>query len=133
MDYNYICLINKKICQENFKLHKENLFCFSFIEKQINNALLSNDDFDILSCAMKAATLIKLFQPFYDGNNRTALIVFGNIISQKGFIFDYESALNDMKNGKLNIPTLYTENDQIGKFDHFNKYITKISKEKSLF
>ena len=62
---------------------------------------------------MRVASLIKLFQPFYDGNHRTALIVFGNILNEKHFDFDYESALNDMNNGRLNIPTIYEANDEI--------------------
>ena len=83
------------------------------------------EDDNILNSAMKVCALIKLYQPFYDGNHRTALIVFGDLITSKGYTFDYVSALNDMGNKKLNIPTIYSEEDSIGNYDKWFKYISK--------
>ena len=96
---DYLTQINKNICGDEFKIRDNSYFNLIY--------------------------LIKLFQPFSDGNHRTALIVFGDLITNRGFIFDYVGALNDMCNNKLNIPTIYTENDKVGSFNNWYKYISK--------
>ena len=107
MYFDYICKINKAICNNEFELRYTD--CFGIFDKYINIACNEIEGHWILYNSMKVCALIKLYQPFYDGNHRTALIVFGDLISSKGFTFDYVSALNDMANRKLNIPTIYSE------------------------
>lgn len=120
---DYLSQINKNICGDEFKI-RDNSY-FNLIYDFINIANGIEDDEDFLNGAMKVCALIKLFQPFSDGNHRTALIVFGDLITNRGFIFDYVGALNDMCNNKLNIPTIYTENDKVGSFNNWYKYISK--------
>ena len=118
---DYLININKNICGDNFEIRDNS--CLNLICDYINNFLVLEDD--ILKNAMKISALIKLYQPFLDGNHRTALIVFGDLITNKGYTFDYVSALNDMANKKLNIPTIYNEEDEVGSFDKWFKYISK--------
>lgn len=125
MDYmDYLFSINKHICKDA-KIRTENLDSFIEIGQEINKALNANKYSDILEYAMKAAALIKLYQPFEDGNHRTALIVFGNILTEKGYIFDYVKALDDMNNKQLNIPTLYENTDEIYIPSKWIEYISK--------
>ena len=65
------------------------------ISNAINIALYDskNDRESILQSSMQVAALIKLLQPFDDGNHRTGLIVFGWLIQLKGYSFDF--AAND--------------------------------------
>ena len=125
--FNILKEINNQICNDDSQIRDNT--SINIIDKAIEEAINSQDD-ETLTKAMKVAALIKLFQPFYDGNHRTALIIFGNIITQKGYIFDYQTALNDMKNKMLNIPTIYSENDKIGNFDKWLNYIQKENKIK---
>lgn len=125
--YSILKKINNEICNNDSQIRDNT--SINIINNAIEEAINSQDE-ETLIKAMKVAALIKLFQPFYDGNHRTALIIFGNIISQKGYTFDYQTALNDMKNKKLNIPTIYSENDKIGNFDKWLNYIQKENKIK---
>jgi fido (protein-threonine AMPylation protein) len=97
--YSILKKINTEICNNDSQIRDNT--SINIIDNAIEEAINSQDE-ETLIKAMKVAALIKLFQPFYDGNHRTALIIFGNIISQKGYTFDYQTALNDMKNKKLN-------------------------------
>ena len=121
--YEYLLNINKLVCKES-KVRTANLYIFTIIEKAIDIAFISENDKSLLTNAMRVAALIKLFQPFSDGNHRTALIVFGNILNKKGFYFDYEKALEDMENHKLNIPTIYDENDKVSFPEQWYEYIS---------
>jgi fido (protein-threonine AMPylation protein) len=87
---------------------------------------------DIFNKAIRAAALIKLYQPFRDGNNRTGIIVFGNIISEKAYIFDYACALYDSKVGKLKIPTIFDKNDIVSFPSTWNEYISKHKKQSEI-
>lgn len=123
----YIIETNKKICKDS-KLRKDNYL--DNISNFITIALTEQDN--IIQNAIKVAAVIKLYQPFYDGNHRTALIIFSDILTQKGYTFDIEQALNDMNNHKLNIPTIYDETDSISDsyIQRYDKYI--IDKPKAL-
>ena len=123
----YIIETNKKVCKDS-KLRKNNYL--DNISNFITIALTEQDN--IIQNAIKAAAVIKLYQPFYDGNHRTALIIFSDILTQKGYTFDIEQALNDMNNHKLNIPTIYDETDSISDsyIQRYDKYI--IDKPKAL-
>ena len=78
---------------------------------------------------MKATAVIVLYQPFMDGNHRTGLVVFGNIMNEKGYDFDYNSALIDMHNHELNVPIIYTEYDEFSYPEEWGKYLSKRSKK----
>ena len=123
----YIIETNKKICKDS-KLRKDNYL--DNISNFITIALTEQEN--IIQNAIKVAAVIKLYQPFYDGNHRTALIIFSDILTQKGYTFDIEQALNDMNNHKLNIPTIYDETDSISDsyIQRYDKYI--IDKPKAL-
>ncbi len=108
--YNYLININKQVCNES-KVRTKNIGYFEIIGKAIDDALQAENQTALFNSAMHVASLIKLFQPFYDGNHRTALIVFGDILNEKQCNFDYERALDDMNNGRLTIPTIYEESD----------------------
>ena len=110
--YNYLISINKQVCDES-KVRTRNIGYFEIIGKAIDDALQTNNQMKVFNSAMHVASLIKLFQPFYDGNHRTALIAFGDILNAKHYDFDYERALDDMNNGVLNIPTIYEERDVV--------------------
>ena len=128
--FDYLFNINKHICKDA-KLRTKNPNCFAAIEKEINKALNADKYNEILEYAMRVAALIKLYQPFVDGNHRTALIVFGNILTEKGYGFDYVKALDDMNNKKLNIPTIYDETDKIAISSNLVDYISKQKNDKS--
>lgn len=111
----YICDINQKVCNDS-KIRNEKYL--DIINNYIIHAL--NEQNDIIQNAIKVAALIKLYQPFEDGNHRTALIIFSDILTQKGYIFNIKQALIDMKNHKLNIPTIYSEEETVS-----NSYISR--------
>ena len=123
----YIIETNKKICKDS-KLRKDNYL--DNISNFITIALTEQNN--IIQNAIKVAAVIKLYQPFYDGNHRTALIIFSDILTQKGYTFDIEQALNDMNNHKLNIPTICVETDSISDsyIKRYDKYI--LDKPKAL-
>lgn len=123
----YIIDTNKNICKDSTIRKEEYL---NNISNFITFAL--QEENNVIENAIKVAALIKLYQPFYDGNHRTALIIFSDILHQKEYTFDIEQALNDMKEHKLNIPTIYTEEDTISQsyIARYSKYI--LDKPKSL-
>lgn len=125
MFVDYVCKINSNLCGEYNIRDIESL---RSISKYYEFAL--NDEDNFLCSSMKVAALIKLFQPFHDGNHRTAIIVFGNLLNTKGYEFDYDAALLDIKSHKLNLPTLYSEDDEITNISKYEKYI--LNKPKSL-
>ncbi|MBR3523373.1 MAG: hypothetical protein IKN87_01650 [Bacilli bacterium] len=127
--YDHLFNINKHICHDS-KVRTENTIVFKIIEKAINNAKKTNNFSEILNNAMYVAALIKLYQPFMDGNHRTALITFGNILNEKGYDFDYVKALDDMNNGKLNIPTIYEESDIVTFPSEWSEYISNPNVDK---
>ena len=113
MNYcDFLLNINKLFCDEA-KIRTKKMEVFVVIGKAIDDALSTDNYEDLLNLAMRAAALIKMFQPFMDGNHRTALAVFGKILNEKGYSFDYDRALQDMSKGKLNLPTLYDETDSV--------------------
>ena len=123
----YLCNINQRVCK-NSKLRDKTYL--ETISNFITTALNENDN--IIQNAIKVAALIKLYQPFENGNHRTGLIVFSDILTQKGYTFDINQALQDMQNHKLNIPTIYEETDSISDsyIERYNKYI--LEKPKAL-
>ena len=125
MFINYVCKINRSLCGEN---NIRDIECLENISNYYEIAL--NDKNNFLCSSMKVAALIKLFQPFHDGNHRTAIIVFGDLLNTKGYEFDYDAALLDIKNHKLNLPTLYSQDDEVTNISKFEKYI--LNKPKSL-
>lgn len=131
--YDYLLSINKLICDKSEVL-TDNMKYFTTIGNAIQVALHSDSDYDLLYNSMYVAALIKLYQPFVDGNHRTALIVFGHILSKKGFHFDFKKALNDMGRGQLNIPTIYKESDCFSFPNEWNVYISRsVDREKGAF
>lgn len=124
MFIDYVCDINKKLCGEN---NVRDLDILNKISKYYNYAL--NDENNFLCSSMKVAALIKLFQPFHDGNHRTAIILFSDLLNSKGYEFDLNSALLDMMEHKLNLPTLYSEEDEITNVSKFEKYILNMPKK----
>jgi len=120
---DYLININKCICGNKFEIR--DVDCLKIINEFIEKFVTLEDENIVLNSAMKISALIKLYQPFYDGNHRTALIVFGDLITSKGYSFDYQTAFNDMSNKRLNIPTIYSEDDEIGTFNKWFKYISK--------
>ena len=129
--YEYLSKINKYVCKDSH-VRTKHLKVFTIIDNAIEDALASNDEMDIFNKAIRAAALIKLYQPFRDGNNRTGIIVFGNIISEKAYIFDYTCALYDSKVGKLKIPTIFDKNDIVSFPSTWEKYISKYKKPKEI-
>lgn len=124
--YDYLSGINKIVCEDS-EFRSNSLEFFPIIEEAIDRALESDDD--LFYRAMKATAIIALYQPFMDGNHRTALVVFGNIINQKGYDFDYNSALIDMHNHELNVPIIYTEYDEFSYPEEWDKYVSKRGKK----
>ena len=98
MFIDYVCDINKKLCGED---NVRDLDILNIISKYYDFAL--NDENNFLCSSMKVAALIKLFQPFHDGNHRTAIILFSDLLNSKGYEFDLNSALLDMMEHKLKI------------------------------
>lgn len=123
----YIIDTNKKVCKDSKIRMQEYL---NNISKFITIAIQEEDN--IIYNAIKAAAVIKLYQPFINGNHRTALIIFSDILTQKGYTFDINQALQDMKNHTLNIPTIYDETDTISQsyIQRYDKYI--LDKPKTL-
>lgn len=124
MFVDYVCDINKNLCGED---NVRDLDILNIISKYYDYAL--NDENNFLCSSMKVAALIKLFQPFHDGNHRTAIILFSDLLNSKGYEFDLNSALLDMMEHKLNLPTLYSEEDEITNVSKFEKYILNMPKK----
>ena len=123
----YIIDTNKKVCKDS-QLRKINYL--DNISNFISLALQEQEN--VIQNAIKVAAVIKLYQPFENGNHRTGLVIFSDILTQKGYTFNIEQALNDMQNHKLNIPTIYEETDSISDsyIERYNKYI--LEKPKAL-
>lgn len=119
---NIIIEINKFVCYQNSNIRKE--ANFEIINNSLDKCLKDNSiSEEYVKNCLYCAALIKLFQPFSDGNHRTGLILFGKLLEKNGFIFDYDTALMDMSNHKLNLPTFYSEDDDITSIERFKKYI----------
>lgn len=119
---NLLLAINNIICGFESELRSSDYIGIiedAFISCQ--NSTNTNNEY-IKEC-LKCASLIKLLQPFIDGNHRTGLIVFYLLLKNKGYHFDIESALKDMASGKLNLPTLYDINDSVNNIEEFKSYI----------
>lgn len=124
--YETLYKINKSICKKNAKLRFNNAKYIPLIDAQINYALYNcESNIEILTNAMKVASLIKLYQPFDDGNNRTGLIMFGIIINEFDYNFDYQKALKDLKKGLLHIPTIYNNSDDVRVPENILQYLSK--------
>jgi len=126
MDYfSELVSINKIVCGEESGVRKN--YDFQNDINTLVDKILNNNDNDIVYRCLNIASIIKLLQPFYDGNNRTALIYFGNLLEKNGYDFDYDSALYDMSKHKLTIPVIYNEDDKIGikSVEVFDNYIIK--------
>ena len=109
--YDYLLGINKMVCEDS-EVRTNSLEFFPIIEEAIDRALESDDE--IFYRAMKATAVIVLYQPFMDGNHRTGLVVFGNIMNEKGYDFDYNSAL---------------KYDEFSYPEEWGKYLSKRSKK----
>ena len=120
----YLSNVNKYFCKDSEIRIKNSLF-FSKIGEYIIDAIKCDDYSKMLNKAMRIAELIVLFQPFYDGNNHTALVVFGNILDKKGYNFDYINALSAMDNYYLIIPCIHEEDDNIPFPEEWNVYIKR--------
>jgi hypothetical protein len=84
------------------------------INEAFKDALACEDTKEvIIHKTMRLAALIKLFQPFYDGNNRTAVLLIGYILNKKGITFNTRGAMNEFHDHKLIIPTIYDIDDNI--------------------
>ena len=118
----YLTHINKNICDDS-KIRVNDIIYFKEIDIAIKNAMNSKDYKTTIERAIYAAALIKLYQPFFDGNNRTALVVLKDILNKKGIYFDYEHAAKDMEEHSLTIPTIYSPNDRIINSFCLKKYI----------
>ena len=122
MDYiKYLLRINSAFCKDS-KIRTTNTNYLNIIEDAYNDAIVSDDYETVFNKAIYVAALIKLYQPFYDGNNRTALAVYNDIITKKGYYFNYDQAANDMKNKKLIIPTIYEVDDKISNVSNWKFY-----------
>lgn len=121
--YEYLSKINKIVCEDS-DIISNNLQFFSILDDAIDDARKSSDD-ELFYNAMRATSLIILFQPFLDGNHRTGVVVFGNILNERGFDFDYNSALIDLDNGQLDFPVIYDKDDYFSYPDSWQKYISK--------
>ena len=131
MSYEYLLEINKQICKEESGIRLKGTNIFKLIDKEVFKTMKNKfNEEQFLKNAMHIAALIKLYQPFLDGNNRTALIFFGDLITQNGYMFDYDQAYKDMENKKLTIPTIYDVSDKIGSIDNWYKYIAKEAQKK---
>ena len=84
------------------------------INEAFNDALACEDNDEvIIHKTMRLAALIKLFQPFSDGNNRTAVLLIGYILNKKGISFNTRGAMKEFHDRKLIIPTIYDVDDNI--------------------
>ena len=101
--------------------------------KSISLTLKSNNNYEeyIKEC-LKCAALIKLCQPFNDGNNRTGLVLFVLLLQKRGYVFNLNLALEDMKNHKLTIPVFYDLNDNIESISAFKKYFLNLDKYRKM-
>ena len=122
---DYLLKINSHFCKES-KIRTKDKTHLEIIEDAYNDAIVSDDYETVLNKAVYVAAIIKLYQPFYDGNNRTALVACKDILVKKGFNFDYEKAMNDMQSNKLVIPTLYEIDDKIGNIYDWISYMINI-------
>ena len=121
--YDYLVDINKMVCEDS-ETRSECLQFFPSISKAISEAMNSDED-NLLYNAMRVATLIALYQPFMDGNHRTGLLIFGVILNNRGYDFDFDRALDDMNNYKLAIPIIYKEDDQFTYPEEWSNYYSK--------
>ncbi len=125
--YDYLADINKIVCEDS-KVRSGCLPFFPKISKAIDDAMKSNEDVFLYN-AMRVCALIALYQPFMDGNHRTGLLMFGVILNNKGYNFDFDKALDDMENHKLSIPIIYNENDLFSYPYEWSKYYSKGSEK----
>lgn len=123
MTFDNLVTINKKQTKEGFGIREENLQFVKIIEKYIDIAEASKED--IIKNAMKCAAVIKLYQVFYDGNHRTALIVYACLLKKHGIKFNLLDALKDMSEGKLNLPTIYDHEEEIEEDPELHRYLVK--------
>ncbi len=132
MDYlERLKVVNSRIC------NYESTYRFGFSEKNLINQeirkLIQEESEDyryVLTRCLQVSSLIKLYQPFDDGNHRTGLVLLYMLLNMKGYNFDLESALSDMKEHRLNLPTIYEVGDAIGNIDLFDKYMVGVYERK---
>ena len=123
--YEKLYKINQLVCKDEAKLRTQDFQHLAVIDQAINEALNETDYKRILHKATKVASLIKLYQPFVDGNNRTGLIAFNIIITKKGIAFNLKEAFKDLKNNNFSIPTIYDSNDLVFIPKSWLKYLKK--------
>ena len=127
--FKLLCDINKFICHDLFQVRKNNIGYIAVIDKEIIKTLmLKNDKCEYIKSAIRVASLIKLYQLFYDGNHRTAVVMFGLLIHNIGYSFDFDKALQDVRDHKLNIPTIYDIDDAIAEHVDLENYIIENKK-----
>lgn len=118
MTLEYLSSINERFCYVSLIRDEQ---YFDIINNYYQIAL--NDDVTFLYSAFKVACLIKLYQPFYDGNHRTSLVVLRDLLDLKGYKFDLDSALADIENHTLHLPLLFTHDEVIDDISDYEKYI----------
>lgn len=128
LSIEYLSKINETFCYVSIIRDTTYL---NVINDYYKIALNSNDN-EFLYCAFKVACLIKLYQPFCDGNHRTSLVVLSDLLSTRGYIFDLETALYDLENHTLHLPLLYDSNEEIDDISNYKKYISNNYHEKKL-
>lgn len=123
----YLSKINERFCYVSLLRDSKYIELINYYYQ-----VALNDDENFLYSAFKVACLIKLFQPFCDGNHRTALVVLYDLLKLKGYEFDIESALNDINNHTLHLPLLYTHDEEIDDISDYEKYIISKPQNKKL-
>lgn len=125
MDYiKYLSDINSNFCDVS-EIRTKNITNLKRIEAAYHDAIESEDYNTLINKTIYTAALITLYQPFYDGNHRTALVVCKDILNQKGYSFDFSRAMDDIKNRKPLIPILYDPDEIIKENYGLNGYIKK--------
>lgn len=115
---NHLFKINKRFCRPALIRDIKYLTVINYYYD-----LAVNDDDNFLCSAFKVASLIKLYQPFCDGNHRTALTVLSDLLSSKGYVFDLDTALDDLENHCLHLPLIYKPTETIDDISDYEKYI----------
>ena len=127
LSIEYLCNINEKFCMVSILRDSSNL---NIINYYYQVALNDKDNF--LCSAFKIACLIKLYQPFCDGNHRTSLVVLNDLLNLKRYKFDLDTALDDIENHTLHLPLLFTHDEVIDDISDYEKYIISRPQTKRL-
>lgn len=127
LNIEYLSKINERFCYVSIIRDTEFLDIINYYYQ-----IALNDEENFLCSAFKVACLIKLYQPFCDGNHRTSLVVLNDLLSLKGYKFDLDMALNDIENHTLHLPLIYGPDEEIDDISNYEKYIISRSQAKRL-